>query len=227
MPRRPAGAEPDSHHRLLDAALQEFASRGFAGARVDRIARNAQVNKAMLYYHFGSKIRLYRAALEAVLGRLVARLEAVAAGPGSGPDKLDAFIDTFVAAGLDQPTVAPLMLREVAEGAAHLDRHTFGILARVAGAMVAIVEQGRTEGAFRQVDPLLTYLTTAWPIMIYLAAGPLREKVGRHTSLDTTGLEPSQFIRHMQDMGRRALAVPARPSRPATSVKTRSRGHAS
>jgi len=227
MPRRPASPEPDSHQRLLDAALREFATHGFAGARVDRIARDAQVNKAMLYYHFGSKVRLYRAALESVLGRLVARLEAVAAGPGSGPDKLDAFIDTFVTVGLAEPAIAPLMLREVAEGAAHLDKHTFGVLARVAGAMVAIVAQGRKEGAFRQVDPLLTYLTTAWPIMIYLAAGPLREKVGRHTSLDTTGLEPPQFVRHMQEVGRRALAVPARSTGHAASVKTRSRGHAS
>jgi AcrR family transcriptional regulator len=54
---RPARVSPD---RILAAAAAEFAERGFAGARVDRIARRARVNKAMIYYHFASKQRLYR-----------------------------------------------------------------------------------------------------------------------------------------------------------------------
>ena len=41
-----------SRQRLLTAAAAEFAARGFAGASVDRIARAARVNKAMIYYHF-------------------------------------------------------------------------------------------------------------------------------------------------------------------------------
>ena len=48
---RPARVSPDA---ILAAAALEFAERGFAGARVDRIARRARVNKAMLYYHFKS-----------------------------------------------------------------------------------------------------------------------------------------------------------------------------
>ena len=59
MPR-PARVSPD---RILAAAALEFAERGYAGARVDRIARRARVNKAMLYYHFGSKQGLYRTLL--------------------------------------------------------------------------------------------------------------------------------------------------------------------
>ena len=42
---RPARVSPD---RILAAAALEFAERGYAGARVDRIARRARVNKAML-----------------------------------------------------------------------------------------------------------------------------------------------------------------------------------
>ena len=64
---RPGRVSPD--RILAAAAALEFAARGFAGARVDRIARRARVNKAMLYYHFGSKQRLYRALLRADLHR--------------------------------------------------------------------------------------------------------------------------------------------------------------
>lgn len=51
---------------ILGAARGEFAANGLAGARVARIAARAGVNKQLLYYYFGSKDDLYRAALEAV-----------------------------------------------------------------------------------------------------------------------------------------------------------------
>ena len=50
-----------SRQRLLDAATAEFAAYGIAGARVDRIAAAAQVNKAQMYGWFGSKDGLFDA----------------------------------------------------------------------------------------------------------------------------------------------------------------------
>lgn len=49
-----------SRRRLLEAALAEFASKGFAGARVQDIAQRAGVNKQLINYYFGSKEGLYR-----------------------------------------------------------------------------------------------------------------------------------------------------------------------
>jgi AcrR family transcriptional regulator len=45
--------------KILAAALDEFASKGFAGTRVDQIAQAAGVNKAMIYYHFANKEELF------------------------------------------------------------------------------------------------------------------------------------------------------------------------
>jgi len=45
--------------KILAAALDEFATKGFAGTRVDQIARAAGVNKAMIYYHFTGKEDLF------------------------------------------------------------------------------------------------------------------------------------------------------------------------
>jgi len=52
-----------SRKRIINAALKEFATRGFAGARVDGIARRAQINKRMLYHYFGDKEGLFLAVL--------------------------------------------------------------------------------------------------------------------------------------------------------------------
>jgi TetR/AcrR family transcriptional regulator len=52
-----------TRERILSAALKEFAAKGFAGARVDVIARRAAINKRMLYHYFGNKEKLFRAIL--------------------------------------------------------------------------------------------------------------------------------------------------------------------
>ena len=52
-----------TREKILAAALAEFSAHGFAGARVDVIARRAHVNKRMLYYCFGTKQELYREIL--------------------------------------------------------------------------------------------------------------------------------------------------------------------
>ena len=56
----------DTKARILDAALSEFATRGFAGARVDVIAGEARANKRMLYAYVGNKDALWLATLESV-----------------------------------------------------------------------------------------------------------------------------------------------------------------
>jgi TetR/AcrR family transcriptional regulator len=58
-----------SRAALLDAALEEFAAKGFAGARVRDIAARAGVSKDLIAYHFGSKDGLYLAVQEAWLRR--------------------------------------------------------------------------------------------------------------------------------------------------------------
>lgn len=55
---------------LMKAALKEFSSHGFAGARIDRIANAAKCNMRMLYHYFGSKEGLYVAVLEAAYADL-------------------------------------------------------------------------------------------------------------------------------------------------------------
>ncbi len=53
--------------KLLEAAAEEFATRGVAGARVDRIAAEAGCNKSLIYAYFGSKEGLFDAVFDALV----------------------------------------------------------------------------------------------------------------------------------------------------------------
>jgi AcrR family transcriptional regulator len=60
----PARDAERTRRELLDVATEVFAQDGFAGARVDEIARRTRTTKRMIYYYFGSKDGLYSAVLE-------------------------------------------------------------------------------------------------------------------------------------------------------------------
>lgn len=77
-PPRNAGR---SRERILSAALKEFAAKGFAGARVDVIARRANINKRMLYHYFGDKEALFKAVLRRKLCERRAWAETLSGDP--------------------------------------------------------------------------------------------------------------------------------------------------
>jgi AcrR family transcriptional regulator len=67
--------------RILSAALKEFAAHGFAGARVDAIARRAAINKRMLYHYFGDKEGLFKAVLRRKISERQAWAENLSGDP--------------------------------------------------------------------------------------------------------------------------------------------------
>src|SRR5687768_3255559 len=160
-PRRPIVR--DSRGQIFAAAAAEFAERGFEAAGVDRIAARARVNKAMLYYHFGSKLGLYVDVLRDMFRAVGIRARAIADGPGSAEQKVDLWIAAIVEEAAARPWFPPIMLREVASRGSHLDPDTVALMNVVFGAVRDIILQGQREGVFDEVDPLLAHLTIMPP----------------------------------------------------------------
>src|SRR5262249_53241117 len=64
MPRGRYQQSDVSRERILEAATELFATRGYAGAGVDRLAERSGIAKTAIYYHFGNKEGLLAAVLE-------------------------------------------------------------------------------------------------------------------------------------------------------------------
>jgi TetR/AcrR family transcriptional regulator len=199
---RPARISPD---RILAAAALEFAERGFGSARVDRIARRARVNKAMIYYHFKSKRALYCALLRQMFTLVANRLHLIASSDRPSADKIDEAIALFAEMIQQHAALPAVMLREVAERGAHLDAETLTALTRLPRLVAAIVQEGITAGVFREVNPIFAHFTLFGPILFYLAGAPIRQEI---TDLHLMNLSatPNDFVHHMQETARRALA---------------------
>jgi AcrR family transcriptional regulator len=127
------GSDLSRRERILVAAEAEFAATGFSGARVDRIAAAAAVNKQLLFHYFRSKAGLHKAVAEAVAHRL-----AVVAPPGGTPaERLRTLVDQLVRAAHGFET---LLSAEWRSGAV--------------STMKAIIEDGQRSGYFRDdADP--------------------------------------------------------------------------
>ena len=187
----------DSRAALFRAAALEFSERGYDAAGTERIAARARLNKAMLYYHFGSKRDLYLEVVRDMVATVGARVRAIADGPGSAEDKIDRWIAAIVEEAAARPWFPPIMLREIAAGAPHFDKHTFILMNAVFETVGDIIAQGQREGLFRDADPLLSHLTIMPPILIYF----VRQRVMASSSIAKGLAQPrslDQFVHHMQ-----------------------------
>lgn len=194
----------DAQSAVFGAAAEEFAVRGYDAARMDRIAARARVNKATIYYYYGSKERLYVEVLRQVFRAVGTRARAIADGSGSARQKTDAWIGAVVEEASARPWFPPIMLRELASGAPHFDPETFGTMNAVFAAVRDIIQQGQREGSFRPVDPLLVHLTIMPTILIFL----VRQRVVAGSRRTGGVAEPrslDDFVCYVQESVRRIL----------------------
>lgn len=168
-----------SKERILDAALDEFAERGLAGARVDSIASRAEINKAMIYYHFDSKEALYDHILKTRLEAAVADLS----GEVKAKMKLEDVLRTIAvyhAKALRANTkVSRILLHELAAGGERIKR----ILRDLTGkeelrtVIVGLIDEGRQAGKYRNVDTRQTIISFIGMSMMYLVLAPMVNQI--------------------------------------------------
>ena len=199
MPERSHPAR-DSRAQVFAAAAAEFAARGYDAARVDRIAAAARVNKAMIYYHFGSKLALYVEVVRDMFRAVGGRARDLADRNDAPQQKLDAWVAMIVEEASARPWFPPIMLRELASGVPHFDAETLGLMSAIVSAWSAILGSGQAAGVFRRdADALLTHLTIMPAVLVFF----IRERalVGKRRKGSTLLAAPrsrEQFIRHMQ-----------------------------
>src|SRR4051812_26414088 len=198
MPRRTASASKD---RILAAAAGEFAARGYAGANMDRLARAARLNKAMIYYHFPSKAALYREILNDMFGAVNARVGEVAASGAAPADKLRRYVAAIAAEAEARPNFPPIWLREIAEGGEHIDRTTVRYIRGVPAALGRTLAEGVRARTFQPVNPLVLHGGIIAPLMFFFATARIRRKLDRGGAPTGAGsISTGEVVAHIQQL---------------------------
>ena len=95
--------------RIIAVAREEYAKRGFSGARVEHIARRAGVNKQLLFYYYHSKRGLFQAVLGQAASELERALAALALPPGRPLDRLRRALEALFDFLARHPELATLL----------------------------------------------------------------------------------------------------------------------
>ena len=190
--------EPGSRDRLFAAAAAEFAARGFAGANVDRIARAAAVNKAMIYYHFHSKAALYQEILGEMFHAVGERIRAVAASDATPEQKLEQFVAAIAEAAEARPHFPPIWFREIAEEGTHLGPATMQEVAGIVQGLITILQEGIRARRFRKVNPLLVHGGIVGPLLLFLASAGLRRRLENAGVPGAAQFTRDEVVAHVQ-----------------------------
>ncbi len=188
-----------SRETILAAAASEFAEMGFDGARIDRMARRAGINKAMLYYHVGDKKALYDAVFESVQTQAKVSLERILEEGGDSREMFRKAIESVVALAFNHPVYPSMILREVAGGGANVGEEAVRRLEGVFSLVRRILEMGAEQGVMRRTDPALAQFLVAGSVMFLAAGIPFRRRLALSGS-PSGPLEPSDMAEKLSDL---------------------------
>jgi TetR/AcrR family transcriptional regulator len=175
------GKPEESRAAILQAAAKEFAEHGIAGARTDAIAREAKVNKALLYYYFTDKETLYGAVLDNAFSGMKSKVFQVLDSDLPPREKIMAYVGAyfdFIASNQIYPKLMQREMMRAREGhSEHIDRLVKTYFQPVHKRVSELLHKGMAEGEFRKVDPAHFVPSMVAMIVFYFSSAPLMQRI--------------------------------------------------
>ncbi len=160
-----------SQQAILAAARDEFAEHGLGGARMDRIAERAALDKRLIYYYFKNKDSLFLSVLEDTylhIREAERQLHLTDLPPAEAVRKLTEFTWKYY---LDHPEFLTLLNSANLHRARHLEGSTRAreLNTPLIHTLGQVLERGRAAGNFRGgIDPMQLYISIAGLCYFYL-----------------------------------------------------------
>src|SRR5882762_2572373 len=181
------GQPAASRAAILRAAAEEFAEHGIAGARTEAIARQAKVNKALLYYYFKDKETLYGAVLDSAFSGLKTAVFRVLDSNLPPREKLLAYVGAyfdFVAANQVYPKLMQREMMRAREGRSpHIEKVIKNSFRPIFRRVSELLRKGIAEGEFREVDPAHFIPSMVSMIVFYFSGAPVMQRIVRFNPL--------------------------------------------
>jgi len=165
--------------KIVEAARSEFAEYGLSGARVDRIAAKAGINKAMIYYHFDSKENLYHETVTDFYRKVSDSIGQEITEVDSIEELLGVMAENYARLVMEMPEIRPILLRELAKPQGNLiDK----IAAQIVGSGLPdkareLIDRGQIRGEIRLVDGTQAFVSFVTMNLGYYLLAPIIDKI--------------------------------------------------
>ena len=194
-PGRPIGGDAAVREALLDTARRLFLARGFGPVTIRQIAAAAGSSPATIHYHFGDKLGLYRAMLEAAIAPVSAALQRLADPARAEQVDIGEVVRLYTRMLADNPWVPALIVQEVlAEGGRFREQFIENFAGRLAPLFAAIIRREQARGAIRGgLDPNLAALSVISLTVFPFVALPVTSRV---LGVTVTGDAVERLVAH-------------------------------
>jgi TetR/AcrR family transcriptional regulator len=175
------GKPEESRAAILQAAAHEFAAHGVAGARTDAIAREARVNKALLYYYFKDKETLYGAVLDDAFSGLKKAVFQVLDSQLPPREKIMAYAGAyfdFIASNQLYPRLMQREMMRAREGhSPHIEKVIKTYIQPIFLRVSEVLREGIAKGEFRAVNPVHFVPSMVAMIVFYFSSAPMLQQI--------------------------------------------------
>jgi AcrR family transcriptional regulator len=165
--------EHDARTRILEAAEELFAAKGYAGATVREIGAAAGTNLAMIHYYFGNKEGLYRAIFEEKVAEMQRIIADTGAAASTNRERLERFVHHYASFMCTQHRFARLLQQELLSGSSALHEVLRPQVAKNYAVLNGILRDGVESGEFRPIDVSMTPVSLVGAIAFVIIAQPL------------------------------------------------------
>ena len=100
--------------RILDVATEEFATLGYSGLSMNKLAEKLKINKAMIYYYFKDKRNLYDEVISSIIELNEEEKKEILNSSLEAKEKFKRYIKQYTKTINNNPNIIPLTLREMA-----------------------------------------------------------------------------------------------------------------
>lgn len=194
--RRPKapGVALSTRADILHAARGVFARNGFNGTSIREVAEEAQVNKAMIYYHFSDKLELYRAVLKESFTEFDRIWEdTVFRSSTSVRERLAKYIEELVRFQQKNDEIRRIMSMEFASSGSNYEWMAKNIMQYSYRQLHGLMTEGMRSGELKKMDPVLAISSLFGMVIHAFFVHPIAVHVtGKSLDLSTKRL--SSFI---------------------------------
>ena len=100
---------------IINIARKHFVQKGFTATRMQEIADEANINKAMLHYYFRSKEKMYEEIIIQTLNTIIPRLAKAIEHEGTLWERIEKLIETYINILIEQPDIPIFIMSELSQ----------------------------------------------------------------------------------------------------------------
>lgn len=175
--------EHDTEARIYEAARRVFVRKGMQGARMQEIADEANINKALLHYYFRSKQKLFDAVFKDVFRRFFPKVQDLWLSDIPFFDKIEAFIDNYLHVLNENPFLPSFILHETSQNPERIS----GMVKEIGinpMPLLAEIQKEVEKGTIRPIDPRHFIVNLLGLCLFAFVGKPLLQAVMFHDNSD-------------------------------------------